>query len=279
MILVTGAGGLLGSKLIKMSQDFVGTYHSGKPRMDITSRKNVFSVLEKIRPSCVVHCAALTDVDYCEDHKEEAHKVNVLGTKNIADACKAIGSKMVYLSTDFVFDGKKGRYKETDQPNPTSVYSSTKLMGEHMVAQTDNSLICRASVLYGAGSEKFVQWVIDSLNNNKKIYVATDQFASPTLNTELAECMIKLIDSGCSGIYHTAGSERISRYDFAKNIAKGFSLDNKLIEKTLSDRLKQRVRRPMDSSLNTDKIKREIGFRFSSTKEGLKKMKAEIDSD
>ena len=273
MILVTGSDGHLGKKIISLG-NAIGTHHKGRGlKMDITSRKNVFSVIKKINPDYVVHCAALTNVDFCETNHELAWKINVEGTKNIADACFENNSKLVYISTDFVFDGKKGVYKESDRPNPINFYGATKLVGECIALGLNESLVLRTSMIYGAGTKKFVQFVIDSLGSGRKVYAPCDMFASPTLNTELAECIIKLTDNNCSGTYHTAGSERISRYNLAKNIAKVFSLDSSMIEKTIGFGI---AKRPSDSSLSTKKVKSSIGFCFSGTTAGLKKMKAEV---
>jgi len=282
MNLVTGAGGLLGERIIELDENAIGLYYTRKPlidrnliKLDITNRKEVFKIFKDFQPKCVIHCAALTNVDYCEEHKKEAYTVNVEGTKNVVDACKEIGAKLVYVSTDFIFDGKKGSYKESDKPNPLSYYGFTKLKGEEFVRKLENYVIARTSVIYGPNKSNFVFWVLESLRKGKKIKVVTDQYNSPTYNLDLAKALLKLSEKG-HGIYHTAGSERISRYEFAKRIAKIFNLDSDLIEKITSHELMQKAKRPFDSSLNVEKIKKDFDIIFSDTLNGLKMMKKEV---
>lgn len=284
MILVTGVNGLLGKRIIELSRDvdIIGTYYSTKPgldidmiQLDIVNRQDVLEKIKEIRPEIVIHCAALTDVDLCEDHKEQAWSTNVDGTKNIADACKAINAKMVYISTDFVFDGKKGNYNEEDLPNPISYYALTKLAGEYAIKHLNDYLIVRSSVIYGVGGKKFVTWVIDSLKNRKEIKVVTNHYNSPTLNTDLAWALLKICKHA-NGIYHVAGSERISRFEFARKIAKVFGLDENLILPIRAEEFVQRAKRPLDSSLDVKKLEREFNIKLSNVEEGLTKMKMEL---
>ncbi|HEY3422704.1 MAG TPA: dTDP-4-dehydrorhamnose reductase [Methanocellaceae archaeon] len=260
MILVTGSG-LLGTEVIRvLSQELevVGTYNS-KPKagavcLDITDRSKVFDVVGKTMPFAIVHTAALTNVDYCEDHREEAMSINALGTKNVADAAKKYSAKMIYVSTDFVFDGKSGMYHEDDPVNPISYYAYTKLLGEYYVLGLDHYVIARTSVVYGNARQNFVTWVRDSLKSGTRIKVVDDQFNTPTLSVDCAEAIRELINNNARGIYHAAGAERLSRYDFARQIAAFYGLDENLIEPVSSVTLNQRAKRPMDSSLDTTKI-------------------------
>jgi dTDP-4-dehydrorhamnose reductase len=181
-LFVTGYKGLLGSKIIKYSEAYP------KERIDIT-KKEIFIAIKKVKPEFVIHCAAFTDVDGCEIQKEKAWEVNVTGTENVAKACQKIGAKMIYVSTDFVFDGKKGMYKETDKTNPINYYGKTKLEGEKRVKEIcKNYVIARTSVLYGWHERlNFVTWVIEQLKNKNKIRIVTDQYTSPTLADNLAK--------------------------------------------------------------------------------------------
>lgn len=278
-VLVTGISGILGSALAEIDRNIIGTYNKNKPNienksifLDITDIDKVLMELIKEKPDIVIHTAALTDVDYCEDHKEEAFSTNVIGTKNILEACKKIDAKIVFMSTDFVFDGLKGLYKETDLVNPISYYSKTKVECENIVRAYKNHIIVRTGVIYGKGTKKFVNFVIDSLKNKQKIKVVLDHFNSPTLNFDLAKAILKLLNKNFIGTIHLAGSERISRYDFALNIAYVFGLDNNLIVPIKSSDFDQKARRPKDSSLNVEKAKN-LGICLSSTIDGLKKMK------
>jgi len=281
MILITGVGGLLGTEVMKMC-DGVGTYFKDNPNMkntmemNIVDKKNVIKVLSKVNPDCIIHCAALTDVDYCEKFRDDAYKVNVLGTKNIVDFCAENNTRLIFVSTDFVFDGVKGNYTEEDEPNPISYYGYTKLMGEKEAKKLENCVIARTSVIYGANKNNFVLWDINELKNGKKIRIVDDQFNSPTLNTNLAEALIKFAKNDLRGIYHCAGSERISRYDFAIKIANTFNLDKSLIKKISSAELNQLAKRPKDSSLVIKKAEHDLNFKFFNINEGLKQIRQKL---
>ncbi|MDI6898173.1 dTDP-4-dehydrorhamnose reductase [Methanocella conradii] len=276
MILVTGSG-LLGSDMIRVlrrEHEVVGTYNKtpkeGTIRLDITDREGTIRAIRELKPEYVVHTAALTNVDYCEDHEAEAMAVNGQGTKNVVDAARAAGSKVVYVSTDYVFDGSRGMYREDDDVCPISAYARSKLMGELHVEEMEDFIIARTSVVYGNARQNFVSWVRDSLAKGQRIKVVTDQFNSPTLSYDCAEAVAALIRSGASGIYHTAGSERISRYEFARKIALFYGLDLGLIEPVPTSALSQKARRPMDSSLDVTRIS--AYHRMLNIMEGLRKM-------
>jgi len=261
VILITGSG-LLGKDMIRvLSRDFgeaVGTYSSrqkdGAIRLDVTDRDGTMKSIARLGPEIVVHTAAQANVDYCEDHRDEAMAVNADGTRNIVDAARAVGSKVVYISTDFVFDGMKGMYREDDPVNPVSIYAYTKLLGEYYAKDGPGHIIARTSVIYGDARQNFVSWVKGSLENGQKISVFTDQYNSPTFSADCAEAVSALIRNDVSGIFHTAGAERISRYEFARKIALFYGLNDGLIEPVTTDVLKQKARRPADSSLDVGKV-------------------------
>ena len=268
-ILVIGGSGLLGGKLLKLLPDDskkFGTYNTRPVKidtkncrsyhLDITNKKDTEHLIVKISPDIIVHTAALTNVDYCETNKSAAWDVNVEGTRNIAESSRETNSKLVYVSTDYVFDGKRGMYKEDDQTNPVDHYGKTKLEGEKVVQELcENYIIARTSVLYGWHSKpNFVTWVIKELKQEHKINIVQDQFTSPTLADNLAELILKLIEKKESGIFHTAGSERICRFEFTKRIAEVFNLNKNLINPISSDKLNWIAKRPMDSSLDVTKV-------------------------
>lgn len=286
-VLVTGASGLLGYKLVKAlsgGYEVIPTHnthpaHPGSKRMDIVDGDEVLRVLEGARPECVVHAAAETNVDKCETSKELAWSVNAEGTRNIAKACTKIGAKLVYVSTDYVFDGEKGRYGEEDEANPVNYYGVTKLEGERFVRELcKDFIIARTSVLYGWHPSRvnFATWVIDSLKSGMRISVAEDHYNSPTLADNLAEMILRIVEMNASGLYHTAGSERISRYDFAMKIAGILELDKLLIVPVKMNDLKVWVaNRPRDSSLSVDRIRRELEVSPLGLNDALKIMKHE----
>jgi len=181
----------------------------------------VTNLIRKTAPDVVVHTAAFTNVDRCELDRKKAYQINVEGTRNVALGAR--NSKVVYISTDYIFDGEVGMYHENDKPNPVSYYGQTKFEGEQIVQDIcDNYIIARTSVLYGWHTRlNFVSWVIHELQKGNKINIVTDQFNSPTLVDDLAEQIIMLIERDKRGIFHTAGGERISRYEFVNDIVRG----------------------------------------------------------
>lgn len=283
-LFITGGSGLLGSRFSKFTDEYeVTTTYNKNPKehsvkLDITDEKDVLNKIESLSPDLVVHPAALTNVDYCEDHKEEAYKINAQGTLNMVKACEKIDSKLIYVSTDFVFDGTEGSYKETDKTNPISYYGLSKLKGEEFVQESDiKSAIVRVSVLYGWHENfNYVMWVIDELKKGNNINIVTDEYNSPTYAENAAEAILKIFSKNKEGIYHIAGDERINRFDFAKNIARVFELDETLINPIKSEDLIRKARRPLDSSLSVEKAKNDLNFKFFKTTEGLKEMKKVI---
>ncbi len=284
-ILVTGTGGLLGSKLVAQARRYfnvVSTYRTeslfpNSVKMDITKESDVRRVFNSFKPDVVIHAAAETNVDRCEADKKHAWRVNVGGTKNIADMSNVIGARMLYVSTDYVFSGEQGLYTERDAPNPVNHYGSTKLEGERYVTRTCRDYtIARTSVLYGHHPSKsnFAKWVIQTLRENEPISVVDDHYNSPTLAGNLAEAILEMIQKNLDGLYHTAGSERITRFDFAIQVAKNFDLDSSLIKPVRMSELKAWVaKRPRDSSLGIDKIQKQIKTKLLDVNDALKRMK------
>lgn len=282
-ILVTGAEGQLGSEIYRLSNHenyatYINAYEAVRDtkfiQLDITDKKEFLNIVEKIKPDWIIHCAAMTNVDLCEEKKDMAWATNVGGTKNAIEACRLGKSNLVYISTDYIFDGNKGNYKEEDMPAPLNYYGETKLAGERLIEKLDKYIIVRSSVIYSKRANNFATWVLNSLKSGQ-IKVVTGQINSPTLNTELAECILKLIDKDVSGIYHAAGDERISRYDFAKRIAKVFNFDERAIIPIKTGQLNQKALRPRNSSLDTSKIKR-LGIKLSNVSDALKKLKRQM---
>jgi len=283
-ILVTGTSGLLGSKIVKLAEqsfDVIPTHHTCPSfkesiKMDMTDSAEVYQVVANTKPDLVLHVAAETGVDKCEKNRDEAWRINAEGTKSIAAACGKLGSKLIYVSTDYVFDGEKGLYVETDRLNPLNYYGWTKLKGEEFVAEyCQNYSIARTSVLYGWHEWKvnFARWVIESLKRKEPIVVVDDHYNSPTLADNLAEVLLELAQADLVGIYHTAGSERISRYNFAVEIAKKFDLDVSLIAPVKMNELKIWIaKRPRDSSLCINKAQKQLKTRFLNIQESLKSM-------
>jgi len=289
-LIITGASGLLGNKIVELAKNdyTVIPLHKTKPlhsnslKLDITNAVEVLNLFNKLKPAIIVHTASETNVDKCETEKEHAWKTNVEGTHNIALACSKIGAKLAYISTDYVFDGEKGHYEEQDKPNPINYYGFTKFEGEkQIISHCRNYVILRTSVLYGwhPWKQNFVTWIISALKQNKELTVVEDHYNTPTLAGNLAEIALEAVQKDLQGLYHVSGSKRISRYEFAKQIAKAFNLDQNLIKPIKMSQLTAWVaKRPRDSSLNTDKIQKQLKTKPLNITEGLGRMKKEAET-
>ncbi len=281
-ILITGSSGLLGICLLESfgrDYDILGASRNPSDHstltFDISDKDDTISHISDIKPDLVIHSAAITDVDYCELNKEEAWKTNVEGTRNIVDACLKTGCKLIYVSTDYVFDGEKGMYKEDDETKAVNYYGLSKLEGEKIVVGSGlPNVIARTSVLYGGYDRRLTHatWMIDKLGKNEEIKMATDRYKCPTLTDNLSEMIKDLHEKDVTGIYHTSGSERISMYDFAVNIAEVFDLDQDLIKPQTTTEFKQPAKRPVDSSLDVSKAEK-LGIEIFNTIEGLEYMR------
>jgi dTDP-4-dehydrorhamnose reductase len=277
-LLVIG-GGLLGRAVARASRKSFRTsvtYNShplqlegcATYQMDITGSVDL---IRRLKPQYIVLTAALTDVDACEVDRIAAWKANALGPKNVALAARDICAKLIYVSTDYVFDGERGLFREGDPTSPINYYGESKLAGESAVQETlEDYAITRTSVLYGWNPLRlnFVTWAVQEMKRGARINIVNDQYNSPTLSSNLADMILSLRDM--TGIFHTAGSERINRYDFALKIARAFGLDESLVNPIKSDQLNWKARRPRDSSLNISSVSRFT--KPLNVEEGLKAM-------
>jgi dTDP-4-dehydrorhamnose reductase len=289
-LLITGASGLYGSKLASraIEKDFevyssdvqelsvYGTF----VKLDVSNKELVNEVFKRVKPDVVVHAASLTDVDKCELNQDLAWKINVEGTKNIVEAAKNIDSSLIYISTDYVFNGEKGNYRESDEPAPINFYGLTKLKAEEVVKTQAEYFIARPSVIYGstpaAGKVNFVLWLIETLRKREHVNIITDQWVTPTLNTNLAEMTLEVIERRLTGTYHLCGATRVSRFEFAQLVADVFGLDKSLIDSALSSQFKWPAKRPMDSSLDTSKAQQTLQNKPLKIDDALKQLKSEL---
>ena len=290
-LLITGGSGLMGSKTASISvRKRYETYSgyndheatNGTPvKLDICDKREVDKAFEKAKPDAVIHAAALTNVDKCEENNELARRVNIRGTKNITEAAEQIKAFLVYVSTDYVFSGEEGSYKETDEPDPVNNYGLTKLEGEKIVTSSNLEwCIARSSVIYGstpaAGKDNFVLWVLNKLRNEEPLRIVTDQRVSPTLNTSLAEMTLEILERRLIGVYHLAGATPLNRYEFARLIAETFQLDEGLIAPARSSDMKWLAKRPQDSSLNVEKASKTLDNKPLKIREALNRLKEEM---
>lgn len=277
-VLVIGASGLLGKQLIKnfsKQYEVIGTYNNAKKdglvHLDITDASEVKLLIEKENPEIVIICSAKTNVEKCELEPDDTMKINVDGVKNVVDNCK--NRKVVYISTDSVFDGTKEQYKEDDIPNPINIYSLSKLRGEKIVQTLPDYLICRTARLYSYDkkSTKFISVIINSLRDGKPVKAPIDTSGNPTFVPELSSAILELIKKDKKGIYHVAGDEPLSFYQSALRIADVFGFDRSIIIPVEKHFFDLKVKRA-SSVLNMEKLKSE-GIRMNKFEEGLKKVK------
>lgn len=281
---ITGGSGLLGQRLstVADNDDEIVLSHNANPtkntvKCDITNLDEVKQVINREKPDVIIHCAAMTNVDLCEDEIEKAYLINGEGSGNMAQAAEEINAKIIYVSTDFVFDGQTGFYKENDTVNPLGIYAKSKYDGEVQVQKySTNWAIARVSVLYGWHErQNFTTWIVNQLRQNNQINIVTDQINSPTLADNAGEAMFEIARQDKNGIFHTAGNNRISRYDFTELVAEAFDLNKDLINPTTSSEFVQKAPRPQDSSLNVSKVEKELGMKMETCAESLARMAKE----
>ena len=288
-LFITGGSGLFGSKLAQKAiakgmevysvENRSQCFYGNPVKLDITDREAVSRVIGIIKPDAIVHAASLTDVDKCELNKDLAWKINVDGTKNILQSIDERNPFLVYISTDYVFSGEKGCYVESDAADPVNYYGLTKLIAEELVQTRDEFLIARPSVIYGSsaatGKINFALFVLEKLRKGEKVKAVSDQWNTPTLNTNFADMTIEAIERRLTGVYHLCGATRISRFDFARKIAETFDLDETLIEKACSEQFCWPAKRPQDSSLDTSKAQRALTCKPLKIIEALEQLKQE----
>jgi len=255
-VLVTGARGMLGSDVVKRLAE-LGLDCTGVDRedFDIADREQTLRYICTLKPHVVVHCAAYTDVDRAEDERDLCRAVNVDGTRNIAEACKAINAKLVYISTDYVFDGRGTQpHAEHEPVNPLNYYGYTKAEGEKAVCQTlDEYFIIRTSWLYGAKGRNFVRTMLRLAENTSEIYVVNDQIGAPTFTRDLAVLICDMLQTDRYGIYHGVNGGFCSWYDFAREIFKLRGIDVK-VNPISTERYERRAKRPLNSRLSVENL-------------------------
>ncbi len=263
--LVTGSAGLVGQQVVKYlskSNQVFSCYNESKPeygdsvKMDLKNYEMISSVLTEIKPDVVIHLGAMTGVDLCEKEKTSASEINTKATEIIAKECSKLNSFLVYVSTDYVFDGNLGMYKEDNVANPLGFYGKSKLEGEKAVQNfSTNWCIARTSTPFGLHPTKksFPMWVIENLQKQKQIDVLIDQFTSPTYIPNLSRMLIEISERRITGIIHAAGASKISRYQMASMVSDKLNLDGTLLKQISMNKMKWVAQRPKDSSLDVSR--------------------------
>jgi len=261
--LVTGSAGLIGSQVVKdlilQNHQVYSCYNDSLPqdgiptKLDLTNQNDIKNILSKIQPSAVIHLAAMTGVDLCETEQTLAMTLNAKATETLANESTKQQAFFVYVSTDYVFDGKTGMKKEKDSPNPLGFYGKSKLAGEIALNNLASGwCIARTSTPFGIHPTKksFPLWVKENLESKKEISVLIDQFTSPTYVPNLSKMLIEVATRQITGIIHLAGTTRISRYTLAEMVADRLNLDKTLLLSTKITEMNWKAQRPQDSSLD-----------------------------
>lgn len=270
-ILVLGANGMLGNDLIKT----LGLRHKvvGKDfnDFDITNKEITRKEILDILPQIVVNSAGFTNVDGCETEAENAFLVNAEGTKNVALACKEGKIKLVHISTDYVFDGKKGKpYLEDDTPNPLNIYGKSKLKGEQYIKEiTDDFLVVRTEWLYGEKGNNFVSTILKLAGVEKELRVVDDQIGSPTYTKDLAYAIGVLLEHNLKGVYHVTNRGTCSWYEFALKILESARIEDVKVNPISSKTYNRPAERPAYSALNCSKFEKETGFTLRPWEDAL----------
>jgi len=286
-ILITGASGLLGSNLsniFKEKFDVFSVFNKNNVeidgcdiiKLDLTDFGKTREIVSEIRPEIIIHCAALTNVDYCEDHPEETDLVNSQVTKNLAEIAREIKCKLIYISTDSVFDGEKGNYTELDETNPINVYAKSKLKGGNIVKELCEDYMIIRTNIYGWNSiDKLSlgEWVLDKASKNEKFYGFSDIFFNPITVSNLGRALLEMCEKDIQGTYNVLGSEKCSKLEFIYKICEVFGLDKEIVIPSKSNVLNLRAPRPKDISLNVEKIQRIIETKLMNVEEGVREFK------
>ena len=278
-IFITGANGLLGQKLIQqlVKEGNFEVLASGRGKcrlpgggfqyisLDIENEQAVKEILLKEKPDIIIHGAAITNVDDCELQPERCYSVNVKGTRLLLNFAEQINSHFILLSTDFVFDGKKGPLDETAIPSPVNRYGQTKLEAEEIVSKSELKwAIVRTVLVFGIAHDmsrsNLVLWVKENLEAGKEIQVVNDQYRTPTLAEDLAEGCILIAKKGAEGIYHISGPDFLTPYQMAMTTAEFFGLNQSLIKETDSLKFTQPAKRPLKTGFIIEKARKELGY-------------------
>jgi dTDP-4-dehydrorhamnose reductase len=289
-ILITGANGLLGQKLVEQlvqqgKFDVIATGRgpsrlSGSgftyQTLDIENEQEVEVTLALLNPEVIIHGAAMTHVDECEKHQEACYRANVLATKYLIAAAEKIQSHFIFVSTDFIFSGLDGQnpYTEEALPDPVNYYGQTKLDGEELLKRSSLKwAIARTVLVYGLANDlsrsNIILWVKSSLEAGKQIQVVDDQVRTPTLAEDLAAGCILMAEQGATGIFNISGSELLTPYQMAMETADYFGLDKSLINQTDSTLFTQPAKRPMKTGFVIEKAKNQLGYRPKTFREGI----------
>ena len=281
-----GASGLLGEGFQHISKDttndFVFCYTKNKilngEHIDITNNDDVSSFLKLHRPDVTINCSAITDLDFCEKNKSQALNVNSLGAQKLAHACNLYDSHLIHISTDYVFDGKAGPYRENDVPNPISYYGQTKHQSEELILkENENFCVVRTGMLYGwcQNKQNLATMIISELRNDKQVKLINNLQVSPSYTDNIAELILELALMKISGIFNVANSSIVTRYDFGLLVSEVFELNKSLIKPISTEDFDWSAPRPHKCGLLLDKVSKVLNKKPLTVKECLIRMREE----
>ncbi len=280
-ILITGSAGFLGKNLFSYLKSKHTLYGISRRLSETTTHQvdltspNIENVIDIINPEIIIHTAALTSVDYCENYPEEAHKFNVLATEKIVNWCKKNNKKIIYISTDYVYPGTSNHYNENSETGSINIYGKTKLEAELLIQSLTNWCILRPTVIFGydLGGNNFLMQIL-SLTEKRKI--PFDQISNPTDVKVLCEYIGRIIDSNISGLYVATGIDQLNRYDFALLITKIFGLDKNLLEKTSTSSLNQSAKRPLNNGTDSSRLRDILKYKCPTIEESLITIRSQL---
>ncbi len=284
-ILITGTKGLLGSNLALMYTKNHEVYATSKEKpafnfclnykLDITNEEDI-KIISKLNPDIVIHCAALTNVDYCEKNFQLAEEINVDGTRKVADACKKIGCYLVHISTDAIFDGEKGNYIEEDAPNPINIYGKTKLQAENTIKNIGGKYCIIRTNIYGWNFQEknsLAEWILEKLEKNEEILGFADIFFNPINTINLGAAILELCEKKYQGVLNLGGSESCSKFEFAKRIAEKFGLNIGLVNLSNSEVVNFAAKRSKNMTLDISKAQNILETKIENLSDGIAEFK------
>lgn len=253
---ITGVNGQLGYDVKRelLERGYTDILAPTRVDLDITNEDAVKKMISEYRPSVIFHCAAYTAVDKAEEEQEKCYQVNVLGTKYLTEAAKEMDAKIIYISTDYVFDGtKEGIYQIEDRVNPVNYYGKTKYLGENFIREYDNHIIVRISWVFGINGKNFIRTMLNLAESHKELNVVCDQIGSPTYTKDLAGLLVNMFLSNVKGLYHVTNEGYCSWYEFAEFIFKE-SRKKVKVHPILTKDYKTIAKRPLNSKLSKESL-------------------------
>ena len=253
---ITGVNGQLGYDVKRelLERGYTDILAPTRVDLDITNEDAVKKMIREYRPSVIFHCAAYTAVDKAEEEQDKCYQVNVLGTKYLTEAAKEVGAKIIYISTDYVFDGtKEGLYQVEDKVNPVNYYGKTKYLGENFIREYDNHIIVRISWVFGINGKNFIRTMLNLAESHKELNVVCDQIGSPTYTKDLAGLLVNMFLSNVKGLYHVTNEGYCSWYEFAEFIFKE-SRKKVKVHPILTKDYKTIAKRPLNSKLSKESL-------------------------